>query len=252
MVVAAHPDDETVGAAGLLLAARPAVVVHVTDGAPRDPSLRPAGPHDRAAYARLRREEALAALAEAGLGPADVVALGAVDQEAVRAIVPVARELAALVRRSRPRLLVLHPVEGGHPDHDAAAFAARAACALLAREGVRPPPRVEMTSYHRGPGGLVTGAFLDGPTAVHARPLAPAARASKARMIARYASQREVLAPFRADVERFRRAPPLAPGRRPHPGALHYEVMGWARFEDVDAAMRDAAGALGLGAAAWA
>ena len=38
-IVAAHPDDETVGAAGLLLSAGRAAVVHLTDGAPRDPRL---------------------------------------------------------------------------------------------------------------------------------------------------------------------------------------------------------------------
>lgn len=106
VVVAAHPDDETIGAAGLLLRAGRAAVVHLTDGAPRDPALRPEGEHDRQAYARRRRAEALAALAEAGLGAGDVVALGATDQEAVVALAPLARELAAVLDALRPRVVV--------------------------------------------------------------------------------------------------------------------------------------------------
>jgi len=60
-----------------------------------------------------------------------------------------------------------------------------------------------------------------------------------------------VLAPFGVEVERFRPAPPLARGR-PHAGLLHYEAMGWAAFDAVDAAAREAAATLGVGDRAWA
>src|SRR5512142_392921 len=133
VVVAAHPDDETIGAASLLLVAPHAAVIHVTDGAPRDPRLRPAGADDRAAYARRRRDEARAALAIAGLGRADVIGLGAVDQEAAAAIAPLARDLARILAHLQPQLVVTHALEGGHPDHDATALATRAALALGAR-----------------------------------------------------------------------------------------------------------------------
>src|SRR5690242_14956296 len=83
LVVAAHPDDEAIGAGGLLQRLPGASVVHVTDGAPRDPSFLPEGlAKDRAEYAALRRDEAARALALAGI-PADRVrSLGIVDQEA--------------------------------------------------------------------------------------------------------------------------------------------------------------------------
>src|SRR5512142_2301876 len=115
VVVAAHPDDETVGAASLLLRAREAAVVHMTDGAPRDRSLWGGAASDRAAYARTRRAEALAALGEAGIPPGRVICLGAVDQEAVALLAPLARELAAVLDALEPRFVVTHPVEGGHP-----------------------------------------------------------------------------------------------------------------------------------------
>lgn len=81
-VIAAHPDDDVVGAAGWLLPmGTSARVVHVTDGAPPDERLWPQGVTHRAAYARLRAHEADAALAVAGLRPRHWIALGATDQE---------------------------------------------------------------------------------------------------------------------------------------------------------------------------
>lgn len=67
------------------------------------------------------------------------------------ALVPLARALAADLDALRPRRLVTHAYEGGHPDHDAAAFVARAALDLLRRSG-RPAPRLlEMALYHGAP-----------------------------------------------------------------------------------------------------
>jgi N-acetylglucosamine malate deacetylase 2 len=245
LVVAAHPDDETIGASSLLLAAGRAAVVHLTDGAPRDPRLRPGHP-DRAAYARLRREEALAALAVAGVRAEDVLSLGAVDQEAIRDVARLAREVAALAGALRPRVVVAHPLEGGHPDHDAAALVARAAVALLARRGAAVPRLVEMTSYHLAEGTLRTGAFLEGTPRGLRLTLGPLAREAKRRMLSRYASQREVLAPFGVDAERFRRAPPASLAARPHPPPLLYEAMGWLTWEAFRGLAREALEALGV------
>lgn len=246
VVVAAHPDDETIGAASALLAAGGAAVVHVTDGAPREPRLRPPGHADREAYARLRRAEALEALAVAGLEPRDVIPLGAVDQEAARALAPLARELASLLRRLAPRTVLTHPLEGGHPDHDATALVARAAVALLARRGLEAPRLEEMTSYHAEGGALVAGTFLAGspPGSVHR--LSPREREAKRRMIDGYASQREVLAPFGVEAERFRAAPALSLSAPPHARPLHYEAMGWTTWDSFRALAEEGLAALGL------
>jgi LmbE family N-acetylglucosaminyl deacetylase len=228
VVVAAHPDDETVGAASVLLRSGRAGVVHLTDGAPRDPLLRPGHP-DRAAYARLRAAEARAALDVAGV-PAPL-RLDAADQEVVRVLAPLARELAAVLSSLAPRIVVGHAYEGGHPDHDAAALATRAALALLRRREGAAPRLVEMTAYHLAGGRLATNEFLPGAREVRHR-LSPAERTKKRAMLDRYASRREVLAPFGIEEERFRIAAPLSPWARPHPGTLLYELRGWTTFEE--------------------
>ncbi len=247
LIIAAHPDDETVGAASLLLRAEQVAVVHVTDGAPRDPALRPGHP-DREAYARVRRREALEALAVAGVPRGRAVALSAVDQEAVQLLAPLARELAGVLAAVAPRIVVTHAFEGGHPDHDATALAVRAARVLLWRRSGRAPRLVEMAGYHRGGDRLVAGAFLAGPRAVRHR-LTRGEREAKRRMLGCYASQRRVLSTLGLDgvaEERFRVAPTLWPWPRPHAGPLHYEVQGWTTFEAFRAQALDALHALGI------
>jgi LmbE family N-acetylglucosaminyl deacetylase len=230
LVVAAHPDDEVLGASWLLRHGPGCHVLHVTDGAPGDASLRsPEAPPTREAYARLREEESLAALSVAGVSPKHLLSLGAVDQEAVLQLVPLTHCLVALMKALRPSLLVVHPYEGGHPDHDAAAFVSHAAVALVSRAGRTPPALLEMTSYHRHQEALVTGEFLPAPDG---RPVVTvsfteAERATKQRMLACHASQARVLESFSVERERYRAAPHYDFTRPPHEGTLQYEAFGW-------------------------
>jgi LmbE family N-acetylglucosaminyl deacetylase len=251
----AHPDDEAIGFGGALARARGHALAHVvvvTDGAPRDPALRSrAFRGTREAYARLRREELERALAEVGIGADRTTALGLVDQEAAYELFPLARALAERIARLRPRVIVTHAYEGGHPDHDAAAFAV-AAARRLARSAA---PLVEMAGYHAGgaPGGgpaFSVQRFLPSASRVEDGPLSPRLRAVKRRMMDAHATQREVLGMFRDDREPLRLAPPHDFASAPHAGPTHYERQGWAmtsrRFTELATAANEA---LGLDAA---
>jgi len=64
MVLAAHPDDEVIGASTLLARFPDSLVVYLTDGAPRDSRLWTGGPYDsREQYAKVRTAEAICAFA---------------------------------------------------------------------------------------------------------------------------------------------------------------------------------------------
>ena len=249
LVVAAHPDDETLGASWLLRNVADTWVLHLTDGAPRDASLRsPSAPRTRESYACLREKEAVAALGRAGLPRERLLSFGVVDQEAVLALAALSLRLTALIEKLRPTALVIHSYEGGHPDHDAAAFVAHAAEALTASRGGASPRLLEMTSYHRRGGGLVTGEFLPdtrgGP--VTTVELSAEDLALKREMLGCYASQAQVLAVFKVDRERYRLAPRYDFSLPPHPGTPHYESLGWAmtgaRWRELARAAREELG----------
>lgn len=252
VVLAAHPDDETIGAASVIARhASRVTVVHATHGAPRDARFQSsralASP---TAYGRLRQREVQRALAMAGLGADRIRQLGFVDQEAAHHLVALTLRVRELLLELQPLVLLVHPYEGGHPDHDACAFAARAALRLMLRAGVsggRRPRLIEMTSYHRWQGTLRTGAFLDGGAQELVKRLSRQEQALKRRMLDCFESQVDVLRPFAVDEERFRPAPDYDFTRRPHPEPLHYEVLGWPiRGQDFCRAAASALRQLGL------
>ncbi|HWN69358.1 MAG TPA: PIG-L family deacetylase [Haliangium sp.] len=226
LVVAAHPDDETIGAAALMTRLERCHVFHITDGAPHDRSLWTSpGARTRGDYARIRRAEVARALALAGLEPRCASSLGVGDLEATRALTTIAQRVAALITMVRPDFVVTHAYEGGHPDHDAASFGAWAATHLVARQGLPPPPIIEMALYHGAPGYLVMGQFLPSPAAPELElRLTDDERWRKHAMLDCFGSQALTLMPFRAlEVERYRVAPEYDYTRPPHDGPLLYE-----------------------------
>lgn len=226
LIVVAHPDDETLGSARLLLRTPGDVtLVHVTDGAPRQPRFwQPAGYASHEAYARTRREELACALALAGVAEDHCVSLGYADQEAARHLPELSRHLRDLIADHRPEVVYTHPYEGGHPDHDSCAFALAMALRQLARDARPVPEQREFTSYHLYDGAFRAGQFLEGSVGVVEDALTAAEQARKQVMLACFASQQRVVSRFATDVERHRPAPAYDFTQAPHAGPLYYET----------------------------
>ncbi len=226
LVVLAHPDDEVLGC-GILLTRLPDVtVVHVTDGAPRDGGdARRHGFGDPQAYATARSAEAREALALAGVPSARHHMLGVADQEAAYRLGDIALRLVPFMKAAD--LVLTHAYEGGHPDHDAVAFAVRAAIRLAGRTAQT--TIVEMPFYHAGPEGWIRQRFLphDGASDETSLDLGPGDLKLKRRMVACHRTQSETLTGFRLDQESFRVAPAYDFTVLPNDAQLLYERHGW-------------------------
>jgi N-acetylglucosamine malate deacetylase 2 len=226
LIVVSHPDDESIGAGAQLARLEDATVVHVTDGAPRDPTYaRRLGFPNRDAYGEARRREAAAALELAGVTTDRQLCLGYPDGELPYHLVELSLSLADVIDELQPEVVITHPYEGGHTDHDATAFGVHLACGVLRREGAAVPVVLEMTSYHGAGGRRVVHSFLPiaGSEPVRTVELSPDAAALKRAMYDSYRTQRACLAQFLVAVERFRPAPRYVFTEPPHPGTLEYE-----------------------------
>lgn len=127
VVVAAHPDDETLGAGGLIASAvarRMAVELLVlTDGEGSHPNSTTWAPD---ALAARRRDEARAAAAALG-APVEPRLLGLPDGGLSERGELITRELVRALGDARDTVLVAPWRRDGHPDHEAAGHAAAAA-----------------------------------------------------------------------------------------------------------------------------
>jgi LmbE family N-acetylglucosaminyl deacetylase len=225
LVIVAHPDDEAIGAGGLLAGLPDAVVAHVTDGAPRDVRYAQSkGFQTREEYARARRREVVNALAHVGITPDRCRDFGYVDGEASMQLLELVFDVADLMDEVRPDIVLTHPYEGGHSDHDATAFAVHLACGILRRDNVPTPLVLELTSYHNYSGTRRVFSFLPFLGAEERTiQLTDAEKGLKKRMYQEFASQRQVLEHFPINLERFRPAPRYLFTNAPHEGQLDYE-----------------------------
>ena len=224
-VVVAHPDDETIGFGAQLARCADITVIHTTDGAPRRGF--PSSFGSWQAYRDARREELVAAMHLAGVPKERLRSLGWADQQSSLHLAEISRRLADLI--SGCDAVITHAYEGGHPDHDSAAFAVHAATDLLGRDGASAPAVIEVPLYRAGADGdWAPQSFtpLDA-AAVTVAELAPAEQALKQRMFAAYRSQSEVLSIFGTEREWFRVAPAYDFTALPNGGAVLYEGFGW-------------------------
>jgi LmbE family N-acetylglucosaminyl deacetylase len=223
-VIVAHPDDETIGCGALLARLDGVQVIVVTDGAPANGiDARTHGFADIDAYAAARARELDLALSLAGVASSNIRRLGLADQGAAHALPRLTRTLASLIDALGLAAILTHAFEGGHPDHDAVAFAVAAAVERLER----PVEVVEMPFYHRAGDDMVLQHFADvGPCEV-TLPLGEAERALKARMLAAHATQAATLTPFSTAFERFRPARPRNFRALPNGGAVLYADRDW-------------------------
>lgn len=229
LFVFAHPGDESIGLGGTLSEFRDPWFACLTDGAPADASFaQAAGCASPIAYARTRRRELAIALALAGHSSERLIALGFTDQELAHSLEGITQALEVLLQRVRPDYVITHPYEGGHPDHDATAFAVHTAIAATA-EHPSAPTILEMPGYHRRHGQRIAGEFLpatdDEPLIVH---LTPAQRAQKQQQLAAHRSQAAAFHDAALDRELIRVAPRYDFTHAPHEGPLHYENFPWS------------------------
>lgn len=225
VVIVAHPDDEAIGAGAVLRGFPNVTVVHVTDGAPLDEDYaRAKGFENRDAYAQTRRNEVVAALNVIGLPANSVRSLGIVDGEAAWHLVELCHKVADLFDELEPDVVLTHPYEGGHSDHDSTAFAVHLAAGMLLRQGQKAPVILELTSYHNYKGTRRFFNFLPfGTSRIRTVQLTSEDRRIKREMFDQFTSQLPLLEKFPLAVERFRQAPRYLFTVPPHEGELDYE-----------------------------
>lgn len=231
LLIAAHPDDETIGA-GIRISHTHAIqVVHVTDGSPYNISdAIAAGFSTREEYAAARGEESARALALAGVPQESITSFRFTDQQVSFDLERLSLRILALLEKVEPHIVMTHPYEGGHPDHDSVAFACRMAKQLHDR--TNPGwhfELVEFTSYHAESGGIRPYAFLPSDNGGPRRYcLTASEQALKISMLNEFRTQAKTLAPFmNPEFELFRKAPHYDFRRAPHSGRLFYEHFDW-------------------------
>ena len=204
--------------------------IQVTDGAPRDESdSRRYGFPSWVEYRDARSREIAAMLHLAGLALMTRECLNIPDQQPTLQLSQLARQIAQRIQDLRPAVILTHPYEGGHPDHDACAFAVHHACSLARLPADQRPIVVEAAFYHAGPNVIETETFLPPPAPVPeiVRPLSPREQSRKRERMDCFVTQRTTLSQFPCEQERFRVAPPYDFTRPAHPGPALYDNFPW-------------------------
>jgi len=229
-VIVAHPADEVVGAGCLISKLFDVTVLHITDGAPCDmEDAEAAGFKERSEYARARKQECISALAIANVPEDRVVEFEVTDHCASNYLADLTKRVTNFLQQSGADIVLTHPYEGAHPDHDATAFATHAALRLMKENGLKPPALFEMALHPSQDFKAKVPEFLPG-TERETTTLLLDERATrlKRRMFDCFETQRESLAISPCGPEKFRQPSPYDFTTPPHDGKLHYENFDWA------------------------
>jgi N-acetylglucosamine malate deacetylase 2 len=226
-IVVAHPADEVAGAGCLISKLADVSVLHITDGAPRKTTdLVDAGFKDVSEYARARRQECIDALSLANVPQERVVDLALPDHGASEKLATLAKRVMTFLQEAGADIVVTHPYEGGHPDHDATAFAIHAALRLMKENGFRPPVVFEMALHPSDDGKRKIAEFLPGyNTEMTTLLLDERGKALKREMFDRLTTHRECLHASPVGPERFRRPARYDFSVPPQSGKLYYETF---------------------------
>ena len=247
LLVFAHPDDEVLAMGARLERLAASRLVTITDGVPADGAdALGHGFQSLAGYRAARRDELAAAFAHAGVSLADLSpakplpTVPVPDQTAALHLSELTLAVAQAMLDLAPEAVLTHPYEGGHPDHDACAFAVHTAVQWLHEAHTNSAPSgaplpvtpliLETPSYHAGDhGSMCTGVFLDDSNLQDRLvvELSPGESAQKQARLACFGSQAETLAQFDTAREQYRVAPQYDFSQPPHPGQLFYERFSW-------------------------
>ncbi len=221
-LVVAHPDDETLWAGAALHRLRNLTLILVTDGAPEDMGdAHRLGFAAREDYSSARQKELTRALAALDAKP-KLIRYEVRDKDAVLHLPTIIARLRGDLAQAE--LVITHPYEGGHPDHDAVA---------LAVSRVASVPVVEFACYAQIGGTRAFGHLIPDPASPEqTRALDPADRARVDAALAAHATQTLVFGDWRPEAERWRAAPAYDFTRPPPGEAALYDGFGWALTSD--------------------
>lgn len=241
LVVAAHPDDEVIGAGVLLRDAKRATVVVVSNGALEDTSYSRFGRNRARDVARARSLEIANAFKHLNR---PVLEFGIPDQRIIYRVPEVSLRIQDTIEADNYDYVVTHAYEGGHPDHDATALAVHCACQLIQERSGASPPIIEMTSYWLEGEATVYDRFryVNGAGEVLTFSLSEGDKLFKRSLFKCYPTQERILRRFPIEVERFRVAPVYNFLEAPQGDQLGYER--WLDYPTPQAWRRAAARAL--------
>jgi LmbE family N-acetylglucosaminyl deacetylase len=129
-----------------------------------------------------------------------------------------------VTRTLQPALVLTSAYEGGHPDHDAVAFAVS-----VVAQRTNSFEHWDFPLYHSGANGqMVTGRFISEESgSEEVLTLSGEERDLKRRLLVCFKTQAEILSNFTLERECFRRSPAYDFSEPPHAGPLLYERWGW-------------------------